>query len=362
MSLKVRSVIWTFLFFGLITCHDLSARYTLEHSTLEVPEYRLIDLGPTQLSPRVLSRQCWPLTLSPRINNRGQVVGNRGSCGFFWDACRGFFHYAKKGETTYFVDIINDGTLMGCVVDACGFTKWFVWSESQTYFNSDVEPTYIAFPGLFDGDIFLRSMNDSRHIIGARRLEGNRYRSMYCNHDGKVKDMKSGVLLGVNGYGNMVGTQTNIRGEQPFVWNCRAGLCVINEDESSGKPAGVKKFGFPVIADDNTVFGSYTSQKHGRDYVHGYHWNSDEGVFGTIDLNKMKISAVNRLHILVGSQDNHAVISVNHNKPVDLADHVKGPHSRWHLIEATDVNDLGQIVGYGKYRGKIHLFLLDPIR
>jgi len=362
MSSIFKNIALTFIFLGLFFSHSLTARYTLEHSTLEVLEYKIIDLGPTNLSQRVLSRQCWPLTLSPRINNKGQVIGNRGKCGFFWDKCNGFYHYAKKDETTCFVDVTNDGTVLGSVVNCDGFTKWFVWSESQSNFTSNIEPNYLDFPGLYDGDIFLRSMNDSCDIVGARRLEGNCYRSMYCDKNKNVKDLKAGVLLEVNKYGNMVGSQTNISGEQPFIWNSKAGLSVICEDENSGKPLGIKKFGFPVIAEDNTVFGTYSTENKGKSQINGYHWNSTEGVFGTIELDKMKISAVNRLHVLVGSRDNHAVVSVNHQKPVDLIDQVKGAPSRWHLIEATDINDRGQIVGYGKFRGKIHIFLLNPIR
>ena len=32
----------------------------------------------------------------------------------------------------------------------------------------------------------------------------------------------------------------------------------------------------------------------------------------------------------------------------------------WLLTEATDVNDSGQIVGYGLRRGELHGFLLSP--
>ena len=32
----------------------------------------------------------------------------------------------------------------------------------------------------------------------------------------------------------------------------------------------------------------------------------------------------------------------------------------WELIEATDINDAGQIVGYGRFQGRIRAFLLTP--
>jgi probable HAF family extracellular repeat protein len=36
--------------------------------------------------------------------------------------------------------------------------------------------------------------------------------------------------------------------------------------------------------------------------------------------------------------------------------------SGWELIEATDINDAGQIVGYGRFQGRIRAFLLTPAR
>jgi probable HAF family extracellular repeat protein len=36
--------------------------------------------------------------------------------------------------------------------------------------------------------------------------------------------------------------------------------------------------------------------------------------------------------------------------------------SGWELIEATDINDAGQIVGYGRFNGRIRAFLLTPAR
>ena len=36
------------------------------------------------------------------------------------------------------------------------------------------------------------------------------------------------------------------------------------------------------------------------------------------------------------------------------------PDSGWVLMDATAVNDAGQIVGYGSFNGQIRGFLLDP--
>lgn len=44
-----------------------------------------------------------------------------------------------------------------------------------------------------------------------------------------------------------------------------------------------------------------------------------------------------------------------------LLDNLIPPSSGWHLIEATAINNAGQIAGYGEVEGKTHAFRLDPV-
>ena len=38
------------------------------------------------------------------------------------------------------------------------------------------------------------------------------------------------------------------------------------------------------------------------------------------------------------------------------------PNSGWTLIEATGINDIDQIAGYGQINGELHEFRLDPVQ
>lgn len=54
----------------------------------------------------------------------------------------------------------------------------------------------------------------------------------------------------------------------------------------------------------------------------------------------------------------HAVIWVD-DQPINLNDLID-PTSGWHLAEATDINNAGQIVGHGSKDGQTHALLLTP--
>jgi hypothetical protein len=79
-----------------------------------------------------------------------------------------------------------------------------------------------------------------------------------------------------------------------------------------------------------------------------------------LDLDNLRINAVNSSHVIVGSLDGKAATCWPGDKPILLSNIVKEePGKEWELLEATGINDAGKIVGYGKLNGRMHIFLLD---
>ena len=60
----------------------------------------------------------------------------------------------------------------------------------------------------------------------------------------------------------------------------------------------------------------------------------------------------------IGSDQSHAVLWVNDTMR-DLNSLITA-NSGWELSEAWDINNLGQIVGWGKFNAQYHAFLLTP--
>lgn len=348
------------LILGLtILITKLEARYLNQYVSPPLPRYQITDLGPTTLSERVLSHGCWPISLGPKLNNKGQVIGNRGSSGFVWESCKGFTEYNKWGIFTNFIDINNKGVILGRAYDNNETFEWFTWLENQC--QREEIPSFLDFKCLDSDTLFFRAINDSGCLVGSRYLGYNQYRSVFFDSRKNLKELKIGILLDVNDEDNIVGVEICNAKEQPFLWHLSGGMSVISDDLRMGKPSGIQRFGYPVLAYDSTVYGTFRGRKNGIPYIFAYQWNDKDQIFRSLDLSNMEISAVNRCHILVGRQGDNAVISMHHRSPRTLISLVKGKVRGWKLIEATDINDMGQIVGYGRLNGKLHLFLLDPI-
>jgi hypothetical protein len=123
-----------------------------------------------------------------------------------------------------------------------------------------------------------------------------------------------------------------------------------------------------VIGEDGTVYGTYwintafmDNNPQAPKQLSAFKWNPTNMDLQFLDLHGMRMTAVNSGNRMVGSLNGKAVVWHETNKPADLiamipVDEVKG----WDLLEATDINDYGQIVGYGKLNGKMHLFLAEP--
>lgn len=59
-----------------------------------------------------------------------------------------------------------------------------------------------------------------------------------------------------------------------------------------------------------------------------------------------------------GDETFHAFIRYD-DKLLDL-NHVLAADARWELIQALGINDRGQVLGFGAFEGRLHMFLLLP--
>ncbi len=351
-----RTIIFCVLFFSFA---GLEARYLTNSAPLVLPKYKLINLGSTVHDKRVLNAHCWPLSLGPKINNSGQVIGNRGCSSFLWKKCSGFFDIDNPGCITSLVSINNNSAIIGRHMGCDGVAKWFSWNLSSC--GKEPAPAYFDFGCIQGEEIFLRQINDNGYLIGAQRLKGNSYRSVYFDRKKNMKALSSGVLLGINNYNTMMGSESCGKTTGPFLSNFNGSISIIGDDCTVSKPSGIYKFGYPILTQDNAVYGTFRGKKEGKPYLFAYLWNDEDQIFRTLDLKEMQISSLNRSHILVGSQSGEAVVCVNHGKPEKLPDMIVNSTRGWKFLEATDINDTGQIVGYGMYKGNMTLFMLDPV-
>jgi hypothetical protein len=352
---RLIAIICFFSFF--VTDHLGSAVY--HKLTRSFPSYRLIDLGPTDIPIQYLSRHCWPMSLGPRLNQKGHVIWNTYSGGFFWDGCNEKRGFTYRGLPGYFHDINNKGLVLASISFPQGNKEWFLWPSNFFSSKESIAPLPMHRDSLHQ--LTFRSLNDHNTLVGAYR-SGNNWRSAFWTPKKFLQDLELGKLFDVNKENFLVGTEMCDPEKKPFLWHVRGGWSAFSDDLKMWRPKECLKFRDFVVAPDNTVFGSFIGKKDESPYLWGYFWSPCERVFHCFDLYEMRVSCVNSSHTIVGNYGGDAAISVNLMPPIPLIDLINSWTGDIRLLEATDINDVGQIVGYGCWDDQVHIFFLDPIR
>ena len=146
-----------------------------------------------------------------------------------------------------------------------------------------------------------------------------------------------------------------------FLWEAGSGM----KDLGTLGSRGIATSEAHCINNSGQVVGS-TSVPGG---YHAFLWDAGRGMrdLGTLEERWSDALAVNNKGEVVGfvKTADHvwpdtAVLFAD-SEVIDLNDMID-PASGWHLVEATAINDLGQIVGQGQNSvGQIHAFLLTPV-
>lgn len=93
---------------------------------------------------------------------------------------------------------------------------------------------------------------------------------------------------------------------------------------------------------------------------HAFFWENDNLIdIGTLNGNgSSNAQAINEKGQVVGSSNGHAFLWQN-NQITDLNELLPSG-SEWELVKATDINNFGQIIGYGNLDGQRRGFLMTP--
>ena len=349
-----------------------------------------------------------PLTSSskPEVPSAGRTAGRRES-----------FRYAVTdlgtlgGDTSRANGINNHGQVVGEARTSGGMEHPFLWDGTRGMRDLG---------GLGRGAGSAKAINDAGQVVGNSYPEGG---GLFEEHaflweaDHGVKDLGTlgGITsnaFGINKKGQVVGSSTiksdAVGSTHAFLWDARRGMqdlgtlggeardsearCI----DDSGRVVGLAwVMGLPVFSHaflweegsgmkDLGTLGSRgiaTSQAHcinnsgqvvgSTSVPGGYHaflWDAHRGMrdLGTLEERWSDALAVNNKGEVVGfvKTADHvwpdtAVLFAD-SEVIDLNDMID-PASGWHLVEATAINDMGQIVGQGKNRaGQLHAFLLTP--
>jgi probable HAF family extracellular repeat protein len=346
-----------------------------------------------------------PLTSSskPEVPSAGRTPGRRGS-----------FRYTVTdlgtlgGDTSRANGINNHGQVVGEARTNDGTENPFLWDSAR---------------GMRDlrGLDSAKAINDAGQVVGNGITQGPFFHehAFLWEADHGVKDLGTlgGIrskAFGINTKGQVVGSSTiesdGLDSTHAFLWDACRGMqdlgtlggeardsearCI----DDSGRVVGLAwVMGLPAFSHaflweagsgmkDLGTLGSWgiaTSEAHcinnsgqvvgSTSVPGGYHaflWDAGHGMrdLGTLRGRWSDALAVNNKGEVVGfvKTADHvwpdmAVLFAD-SEVIDLNDMID-PASGWHLVEATAINDIGQIVGQGRNSaGQIHAFLLTPVR
>jgi probable HAF family extracellular repeat protein len=338
------------------------------------PRYTIIDLGTLH----------GHYSIAHAINNTGTVVGESDRRAFLWDGKSGITNLGTFGDG-------NDMRAWG-IND---FEEVVGYSNGQTGWKSfRWQKGKITDLGTLGGHIKAYNINNAGLVVGRSETTDGQYHAFLWQHSAPIRDLgvigngKSSRAYGINNAGQVVGASQNANGQQhAFLWDGKKGMLDLGV-----LPGNKKSLAYAINNTGQVVGASYSADGICRAFV----WDSENGMtdLGSLgdgrdkrswstgnawevaDNPKIALStfggrnsgaksindvgeAVGYLYLADGNW--HAFLWSRSNGMADLNNLLPVDHSWKCLKEAFDINNQGQIVGYGITKNdQIHAFLMSP--
>jgi probable HAF family extracellular repeat protein len=306
------------------------------------PQYEITDLGTLGGYESIPSQ----------INNNGQVIGySRLTNGemrvFIWD--KGVIHDVTADGTRSLVKSINNNGQVVGLIDQ----KWhqFSWDGKQLIDQGQI--------GITTGSGGVQGINNLGQPYGSSSVNsptGN----VACYWDGSQKiDLTTPIddtshSMAMNTNGHVVGQlyiNGNISDSRAVLWDNGQRIDLTGAHSQSYD-----------INEERQVVGSFTTQMGVRAFL----WENDTiQDLGTLGGDFSEALAINNFGQVVGmsnnSYNNTTAFIWDDGVMIDLNDLLPQGSGWSHLQFAHDINNNGQIVGWGYIGGEGHAFVMTPI-
>ena len=342
-----------------------AAALAVAHAAQANP-YRLTDLGPlTDLPGRSEAAV-------GGINNSGKVVASgtaeEAYAAMLYDGT--WTNLGTLGGTESQGYGVNDSAqVVGYSTIVDGLTRGFLWNPGGTD-GVPGNPQMKSIDTLGGPSSKAFAVNNNGQATGYAETDQNDYRA-FCYSGGTISDI--GALLGnrlPNSYGYGINDAGHIVGEardSQWTWNSRSAFFYDGAMAVTIGPLPGGQYASALALNNADQVVGYSETVGGVEHAFAYAGGVMSDL-GTLGGNNSYAHAINHHGVIVGlagidpfNDDlNHAFVYAD-GKMADLNTLLDAGGTGWILVQASDINDAGQIVGTGTYEGVKHGFLLNPV-
>lgn len=304
-------------------------------------------------------------SLATAINNKGEVTGYANVFGgsqhaFLWNEEDGLQDLGTLGGDESFGWGLNDKSeVVGNSANASGTQRAFFWSSENGMRELQTGSS---------GYSSARDINNASSAVGTATLGNGVLHATLWPSNMPTVDL--GTLGGANSQAFGINEAGFVGGntQRSFV-NSHLNNPFITDDANNLVPLANfndRNCFVMDISSNNHLTGYAVSPQYGPANQRGFLWHAGSGMLdiGTLGGTNCSPGGVNASGIVVGSSttslgETHAFIrefGMMHdlNTLIDQT-------TDWTLLSAYDINDSGQIVGYGLYQGTMQGFVLTPV-
>lgn len=315
--------------------------------------YRIVDLGEFEVDA---------------INNYGEIAGtglNEISRfeSFIYHSDTGIKQIIAPGADYSFSESINDqGEVVGYIVD---YTSQIPLFEQSFLYKKESGMEILDLPDEYTNSV-ARAINDKGQITGQiwRVREGTytHHSFIYDKEKGfniiEVPGGGASSVEDINSNGIVAGTFSVSLMAEAFIYDENSGLKAL------GTLGGATSRAYAINSKSQVVGESQNSSTNSVAFL----YEDDTGMIelGTLGGRKSKATAINESGQIVGismnRQGDREGFLYENGRMFPLLDLVSVNSSGWtHLVSANDINDKGQIIGGGFFKGEPRAFLLEPV-
>lgn len=371
--LHLLSTIIGSLFFASLYSATKHTELRNEYGSQIVSRYSLMDVGETDLDESKLSNLSTKLGLAPLLNNSSQGIANKQSGGVLFLPTGWKYAPHINGIAIQFHAINENGDLLITLTRGQNSVEWMVWPWKDGGYGSAKKHIHTLDP--FKADFFFTGFNNQAVAIGYKTDENKNIPTKWTAEAGLKRLGEEegieieGITKAINSSGAVVGIAEELTDKYPFIL-LDSRLEMLKQYRQLFTPKGWVEFADMVISDKNIIYGTFwlKEQKDGpkeeskTNTYYAYAWDPENSSVEMLNLQGMRIADVNGSSILVGSLNGKAAYREPQRDPIAL-EALINPNDLigWELFEASSINDKGQIVGYGKYQGNMHIFFASPL-